>query len=109
MIAGETVYINGTGDTSRDFCFVENVVQMNISAAITDNTAAVNQVYNVAVNSRISPNELSSCSVHALQPGSSTSASSSRCTRTSGQGMCCTPRRMSKKRKSCWGIVRLIP
>ena len=30
MIKGETVYINGTGETSRDFCFVENVIQMNI-------------------------------------------------------------------------------
>lgn len=58
MIAGETLYINGTGETSRDFCFVENVVQMNILAATTDNPAAVNQAYNVAVNSRTSLNEL---------------------------------------------------
>jgi len=58
MIQGETVYINGTGETSRDFCFVENVVQMNILAATTDNPAAVNQAYNVAVNSRTSLNEL---------------------------------------------------
>lgn len=58
LIQGDTVYINGNGETSRDFCFVENVVQMNILAATTDNPAAVNQAYNVAVNSRTSLNEL---------------------------------------------------
>lgn len=58
MIAGEPVYINGTGETSRDFCFIENVVQMNILAATTDNFAAVNQIYNVALNARTSLNQL---------------------------------------------------
>ena len=58
LIKGEQVYINGTGETSRDFCFVENVVQMNILAATTDNPEAVNQVYNTAVNARTSLNEL---------------------------------------------------
>ena len=50
LIKGETVYINGDGETSRDFCFVENVVQMNILAATTLDPAAVNQVYNTALN-----------------------------------------------------------
>lgn len=58
MIQGETVCINGTGETSRGFCFVKNVVQMNILAATTGNPDAVNQVYNVAVNARTSLNEL---------------------------------------------------
>ena len=58
LIKGEQVYINGTGETSRDFCFVENVVQMNILAATTENPEAVNQVYNTAVNARTSLNEL---------------------------------------------------
>jgi UDP-N-acetylglucosamine 4-epimerase len=58
LIKGETVYINGTGVTSRDFCFVENVVQMNILAATSENPEAVNQVYNTAVNARTSLNEL---------------------------------------------------
>jgi UDP-N-acetylglucosamine 4-epimerase len=58
MIKGETVYINGTGETSRDFCFVENVVQMNILAATAEDPAAVNQIYNTALNSRTSLNEL---------------------------------------------------
>lgn len=58
MIAGEPVYINGTGETSRDFCYVENVVQANILAATTDNNAAVNQIYNVALNERTTLNDL---------------------------------------------------
>jgi UDP-N-acetylglucosamine 4-epimerase len=58
MIAGEPVYINGTGETSRDFCFVANVVQMNLLAATCENAEAVSQVYNVAVNARTTLNEL---------------------------------------------------
>ncbi|MFZ3209101.1 MAG: SDR family oxidoreductase [Geobacteraceae bacterium] len=58
MINGETVCINGTGETSRDFCYVENVVQMNLLAATSADPAAVNQVYNTAVNARTSLNEL---------------------------------------------------
>jgi UDP-N-acetylglucosamine 4-epimerase len=58
MIKGETVYINGTGETSRDFCYVENVVQMNLLAATADNREAANQVFNTALNARTSLNEL---------------------------------------------------
>ena len=58
MIRGETVYINGDGETSRDFCFVANVVQANLLAATTTNFEAVNQVYNVAVGDRTTLNEL---------------------------------------------------
>jgi UDP-N-acetylglucosamine/UDP-N-acetyl-alpha-D-glucosaminouronate 4-epimerase len=58
MIKGDTVCINGTGETSRDFCYVENVVQMNLLAAKSADPAAVNQVYNTAVNARTSLNEL---------------------------------------------------
>jgi len=58
LIKGETVHINGTGETSRDFCFIENVIQMNILAATTTEAAALNQVYNTAVNARTSLNEL---------------------------------------------------
>ncbi|HDV2033080.1 TPA: NAD-dependent epimerase/dehydratase family protein, partial [Escherichia coli] len=48
MINDEPLYINGDGETSRDFCFIENVVQMNILAAQSD-ASARDQVYNVAV------------------------------------------------------------
>ena len=58
LVKGETVHINGNGETSRDFCFVENVVQMNLLAATSTEAAAVNQVYNTAVNARTSLNEL---------------------------------------------------
>jgi len=58
FIASEPVYINGDGETSRDFCYVENVIQANLLAATTDNPAALNQVYNVAVAERTTLNEL---------------------------------------------------
>lgn len=58
MIKDEPVYINGTGETSRDFCFIENVLQINLLAAMTDKKNAVNQVYNTAVNTRTNLNQL---------------------------------------------------
>mgnify|MGYP000971378626 CR=1 FL=1 len=56
--SGEDVYINGDGETSRDFCFIENVVQANILAACTENEMALNHVYNVAYGGRTTLNEL---------------------------------------------------
>lgn len=58
MIKGEDVFINGDGETSRDFCFIENTVQANILAATTQNDEAKNQVYNVAVGDRTTLNDL---------------------------------------------------
>jgi UDP-N-acetylglucosamine 4-epimerase len=58
MLAGEPCVINGDGETSRDFCYIANAVQANLRAALTDNPAALNQVYNVAVGGRTSLNEL---------------------------------------------------
>jgi UDP-N-acetylglucosamine 4-epimerase len=58
MIKGEPVYINGDGETSRDFCYIANVVQANLLAASTLNTEAVNEVYNIAVGGRTTLNEL---------------------------------------------------
>jgi UDP-N-acetylglucosamine 4-epimerase len=58
MLKGETIYINGDGETSRDFCYVANAVQANLLAATTVNPEAVNQVYNVAAGQRTSLNEL---------------------------------------------------
>jgi UDP-N-acetylglucosamine 4-epimerase len=57
MIRGEDVVINGDGETSRDFCFVENAVQANLLAALAQ-PEGVNQVYNVAFNARTSLNDL---------------------------------------------------
>lgn len=58
MIEGEDVSIFGDGETSRDFCFVDNCVQANILAATTSNETALDQVYNVAFGERTTLNEL---------------------------------------------------
>ena len=58
LINGEPVYINGDGETSRDFCFIDNVIQVNLLAATVDKPEAVNQVYNVAVGDRTTLNQL---------------------------------------------------
>jgi UDP-N-acetylglucosamine 4-epimerase len=54
MLRGEACQINGDGETSRDFCFVDNVVQANLRAATVADPAALQQVYNVAVGGRTS-------------------------------------------------------
>ncbi len=58
MIANQPVFINGDGETSRDFCYITNTIQANLLAATTDNPDATNQVYNVAVGDRTTLNEL---------------------------------------------------
>lgn len=58
ILKGEDIYINGNGETSRDFCYIENTVQMNLLAAMSENDEATDQVYNVAVNDRTSLNQL---------------------------------------------------
>ena len=57
MINNKDVFINGDGETSRDFCFIENTVQMNILAA-TANDESKNNVFNVAVGDRTTLNTL---------------------------------------------------
>jgi UDP-N-acetylglucosamine 4-epimerase len=66
LIKNEEIYINGDGETSRDFCFIENTVQMNILAA-TASEEAKNQVYNVAVGDRTTLNNLFNSIKAALQ------------------------------------------
>ncbi|MBC7454764.1 MAG: SDR family oxidoreductase [Massilia sp.] len=58
LVGNKTLTINGDGETSRDFCFIDNVVQANLLAALADRPGAVNEVYNVALNERTSLNEL---------------------------------------------------
>jgi UDP-N-acetylglucosamine/UDP-N-acetylgalactosamine 4-epimerase len=58
MLSGEDVLINGDGETTRDFCFIENVVQANIKAALSSNPKSINEVYNIAVGDQTSLNEL---------------------------------------------------
>ncbi|OZI55842.1 NAD-dependent epimerase/dehydratase family protein, partial [Bordetella genomosp. 1] len=57
MIQGQTVTINGDGETSRDFCYVDNAVQANILGAMASDEAR-NQVYNVAFSGRTTLNQL---------------------------------------------------
>jgi UDP-N-acetylglucosamine/UDP-N-acetylgalactosamine 4-epimerase len=58
LINYESPVVNGTGDYSRDFTYIDNVVQMNIKAALSNNSEAINNVYNVAFGQRITLNEL---------------------------------------------------
>jgi UDP-N-acetylglucosamine 4-epimerase len=58
MIENEPVSINGDGESSRDFCYVANVVQANLLAALSQKSGAVNRMYNVAVGGRTTLNEL---------------------------------------------------
>jgi len=58
MMANQPTQINGDGETSRDFCYVENAVQVNLLAAATSNPEAIGQVYNVALNACTSLNQL---------------------------------------------------
>ena len=58
MIHNEPVTINGDGETSRDFCYIDNVIQANLLAATSQHPDAANQVYNVAVGDRTTLNQL---------------------------------------------------
>ncbi len=58
MLVGEDIYINGDGETSRDFTYIDNVIQMNLLAGTTDNPKAFGEAFNVAVGGRNTLNEL---------------------------------------------------
>ncbi len=58
MLRGEDTFINGDGETSRDFCFIDNCVQANLLAATVQEEEATNQVYNVAYGERNTLNRL---------------------------------------------------
>ncbi len=58
LLKQETVYINGDGENSRDFCFIDNVVQANLLAATVEKPEALNQAYNIALGERTTLNEL---------------------------------------------------
>jgi len=58
IMTGEEVFINGDGETSRDFCYIDNAVQMNIISAMAHKEEARDQIYNCALNDRTSLNEL---------------------------------------------------
>ncbi|MBI5514567.1 MAG: Vi polysaccharide biosynthesis UDP-N-acetylglucosaminuronic acid C-4 epimerase TviC [Deltaproteobacteria bacterium] len=68
MVQGEPVYINGDGETSRDFCYIANCVQANLLAATAQDPEATNQIYNVAVGDRTTLNDLYEAIRAALAP-----------------------------------------
>ena len=67
LIRNDELRINGDGETSRDFCYIDNVVQINLLAAMAGSEAA-NQVYNVALNDRTSLNQLHAMMCELLAP-----------------------------------------
>lgn len=58
LLSGKKPLINGDGETSRDFCYIDNIVQANLAAALIENTDSLNQVYNIAYSERTTLNEL---------------------------------------------------
>lgn len=58
LLHNDPVYINGDGSTARDFCYVQNVVQANLLAAMTTAPAAINQVYNIAFGTQTTLDDL---------------------------------------------------
>jgi UDP-N-acetylglucosamine 4-epimerase len=58
MLESTPTYINGDGETSRDFCYIDNAIQANLLAAVASSEDATNQVYNVAVGDQTSLNQL---------------------------------------------------
>jgi UDP-N-acetylglucosamine 4-epimerase len=68
LIRNQAVRINGDGETTRDFCFIDNVVQANLLATMAESPEAANQVYNVALNERTSLNQLYEMMRSLLRP-----------------------------------------
>jgi nucleoside-diphosphate-sugar epimerase len=88
MLKGEPVFINGDGETSRDFCYIANAVQANLLAATSTHAEARNQVYNVAVGDRTTLNQLFAASVRCWHRSFRIWPTSSRSTATSAPATC---------------------
>lgn len=58
LLQGDPIHINGDGETTRDFCFIQNIVQANLLAATTPNAEALDQAYNIALGRRTTLNGL---------------------------------------------------
>jgi len=68
LLRGEMCVINGDGETTRDFCYIDNVVQANVLAAIVQGEGITGEVYNVAVGERTSLNQLFTAIRDGLTP-----------------------------------------
>ena len=105
LLRGETAYINGDGTAARDFCHVDNVVQMNLRAAMTDDESALDQAYNVAHGEMTSLAELFDI-IRALLGGVSRSCRAcARCTESRGAATSCSGR-TSERRSACSATSR---
>jgi UDP-N-acetylglucosamine 4-epimerase len=69
LLRGETLWVNGDGSTSRDFCYVANVVQANLRAALAPEIPGGHQVFNVAVGARTTLVEMAEAMRAALARG----------------------------------------
>jgi UDP-N-acetylglucosamine 4-epimerase len=58
LLNNDKVHIYGDGGTSRDFCYIEDIIQANILGALTQNKTAINTVYNISSGNEISLNQL---------------------------------------------------
>ncbi len=67
LLSGESVYINGDGETSRDFTYIDNVIQLNVLAGTTANPEAFGEAFNGAVGGRNTLNELYGLIMEKLQ------------------------------------------
>jgi len=67
LLQREPIHIFGDGETSRDFSYIDNVVQANLLAATTENPAALNQVFNIAIGETTTLNELFQSIQNALR------------------------------------------
>lgn len=72
LLARQPVVVNGDGETTRDFCYVGDVAQANLLAAVTQDTAALNRVFNIGLGRRTSLNQLFAAlqgALRRLEPG----------------------------------------
>ena len=114
LTKGDTVYVNGDGETSRDFCYIDNVVQANLLASYAAEDAR-DLVYNVAFGQRTTLNELFGLSVTRSSATSPKRRKPNRPTVISGRETYAIPWRTSPVRARCWAMspntmsVRLAP
>jgi UDP-N-acetylglucosamine/UDP-N-acetylgalactosamine 4-epimerase len=96
LLRGQQCVINGDGETSRDFCYIDNVIQANLLAATSDGAADGDAVYNVAVGDRTTLNQLHEAIVEALPDSASTSPIQHPSTAISGPETSATRRQTSR-------------
>ncbi len=106
LLQGDEVFVNGDGETSPDFCYIDNAVQANLLAATTSNSEALNQVYNVALGDWTSLNDLyklidASLAPHCQLPASKLSYRDFR----AGGTTCDIHLLIPAKRKLCSGTL----